>query len=358
MNFDLSEDQRAFQAAVCAYLRAECPLSRALDACEPDGSDDFGVWRGLMELGVGGVAVPEEHGGSGLGLLDLAVIAESIGRYAGVGPFFEHAVATYALQLSGDADLMRTWLPRLAVGDARATFAFAEGDNCWMPEDWRLANGAGSITGRKTMCPFADRADLIVVGLENGDLAVVDAANAGVQLTALPSVDGGRRLYEVDFDHAAVRPLGGQDLSARVVDVALVLLAADAFGGAARCLEMTVDYVMSREQFDRPIGEFQAVKHQLADMAIKVEPAVGLYWYAAYSFDREPSSATLAAALAKAHLTEVYADVSRRAVELHGGIGYTWDFGFHVWLRRALFDRNFLGTPARHRARVAALSNW
>jgi alkylation response protein AidB-like acyl-CoA dehydrogenase len=143
-----------------------------------------------------------------------------------------------------------------------------------------------------------------------------------------------------------------------VRDAALVLLAADAFGGASRLVEASVEYARTREQFGVVIGQFQALKHQLADMALEVEPARGLYWYAAHAFDHVPEEAERSAALAKAHVTDVFMQVARDAVEAHGGLGFTWECDVQIWFKRAMFDRAFLGSPSLHRERAATLAGW
>jgi alkylation response protein AidB-like acyl-CoA dehydrogenase len=180
-----------------------------------------------------------------------------------------------------------------------------------------------------------------------------------VRAEPIDGLDRTRRLDHIHFDAAGCERLPrGAAAAPRVRDAALVLLAADAFGGAARCLELAVGYAQTREQFGTTIAHFQAIKHQLANLALEVEPARALYWYAAHAWDHLPQESALSAALAKAHLTEVFLRTARDTVEVHGGIGYTWDCDVHFWLRRAVFDRAFLGDPALHRARVAELSGW
>ncbi|VXD04379.1 Acyl-CoA dehydrogenase [Pseudomonas sp. 9AZ] len=355
MRFDLDEQQRAFQDAVVDYLRAECPMNRAL-APHESAEVDFALWRGLMELGIGGMAVPEEYGGLGLGLLDLAVVAEPVGRYAMPGPFFEHALATLAITVSGTEEQKAKWLPMLVTGELRATVALAEGKGQWAADTWTL-DGDQQLSGRKQYVLHAEGADLIVVGLKGGALGVVEGNAAGIELTTVPSTDAGRRLAHLQFNHVAFERLA-LPVGESVVDAGLILLAADAFGGASRSVQLAVEYSKEREQFGQAIGAFQAVKHQLADMALMVEPCVGLYWYAAYMFDTAPMAAHEAAALAKAHITEVYPKIARRMIEAHGGIGYTWEYGAHVWLKRALFDQAYLGMPQAHRAHIATMSGW
>jgi len=363
MRFDLDEQQRAFQTAVAEYLEAECPMERALAAHEEvDGNADggvpadLGIWQGLMQLGIGGMIVPEEHGGLGLGLLDMAVVAEPIGRYAAPGPFVEHALATLALVIAGNDEQRAMWLPALASGEKRATVALAEDKGDWSADRWTL-DGA-TLTGTKHYVLHAEGADLIVVGLAGGALGLVCGDAKGLSISAVPSTDAGKRLSTLTFVDVAVEVLPVV-AGARLVDAGAILLAADAFGGASACVDRAVSYAKEREQFGQPIGAFQAIKHQLADMALAVVPTVGLYWYAAHAFDtRDFIAASEAASLAKSHLGELYPPIARRMIEAHGGIGYTWEYGDHVWLKRALFDQNYLGSPRQHRLRVAELAGW
>lgn len=355
MRFDLDEQQLAFQQGVADYLEAECPVSRAL-APHDSGKPDFGLWQGLMQLGIGGIMVPEEFGGLGLALLDLAVVIEPIGRYAAPGPFLDHALGTLALVLAGTSEQKARWLPALASGEKRATIAFAEGKDEWFADQWTLEAGA-RISGSKHHVPHAEGADLIVVGLAGGRLGLVEGGAAGLAIVPTLSTDAGKQLCTVNFQDTPLEILD-EPQGARLVDAGLVLLAADAFGGASNAVNMAVDYAKEREQFGRKIGSFQGLKHQLADMAITVEPAVGLYWYAAHCWDTEPEKAPLQAALAKSLICENYARATRRMIEAHGGIGYTWEYGAHVWLKRALFDQAFLGSPRALRERAADLAGW
>lgn len=355
MKFDLSEDQLALRTAVADYLADTCPMPVTLAAHEAPARDRE-IWEGLMALGVGGVNIPAEHGGMGLGMLELAVMAEAVGRFAAPGRFFPHALATQALILSSNEAEKAEWLPKLASGEALATVALAEGAQRWLAEEWTMA-AADTLTGRKLYVPVADEADLFIVGVEGGGLVLVEAGAAGVAIAAMPTLDGGRPLFEVTFDNSPCRMLADAD-GARLCDAGLILLSADAVGGASYCVDSSVDYAKEREQFGRQIASFQAVKHQLADMAVEVEPTVGLFWHAANIYDENSLESAQFSALAKAHLTDLYAAMARRMIEMHGGIGYTWEFAAHVWLKRSVFDRAFLGTPSYHRARYAQLAGW
>jgi alkylation response protein AidB-like acyl-CoA dehydrogenase len=355
VRFDLDDEQRAFQSAISEYLHAECPLERAL-APHTTHEADFEIWRGLMGLGLGGVMVPQAYGGLGLGLLDLAAATEPIGRHAVPGPFLDHALATLSIVLAGNDAQKACWLPRLADGSARGTVALAEGKGKWTADCWTLRTGT-RLSGAKQHVLHARGADLIVVGLEGGQLALIEGTSSGIEMRPIPCTDAGKQLSHVAFHDVPCDPLP-EPLGRRLVDAGLILLAADAFGGASKCLNLAVSYAKEREQFGRPIGSFQALKHQLAEMALMVEPTIGLYWYAAHAFDQEPDAAPQAAALAKSHITEIYPKIARRTIEAHGGIGYTWEYGIHVWLKRALFDQAYLGMPHAHRTRIADMAGW
>lgn len=359
MNFGLSEEQELLQQTVRQYMDNESPVSRVRELFDGDAAYDPAAWKGLCELGIAGLMVPEEHGGAGLGMVDLALVAEVLGHAAFAGPFLGHALAVVAL-LEGGSDAQKAkWLPRLSAGDALGAVAFGEDDGHWSPGEWTASVSDGAVSGVKEWVPGGAGADLLVVGVAGGELVLVDGSAAGVSIEPVDSMDRTRRCDRVTLDGAPCEALGGGLATAeRVRDAALVLLAADAFGGATRLLEMTVAYAQTREQFGQTIAHFQAVKHQLANMAVEVEPARGLYWYAAYAWDDLPDESARAAAHAKAHITDRFMDVSREAVELHGGIGFTWECDVQFWFKRAMFDRTFLGAPAVHRERAAELGGW
>lgn len=338
MKFDLSDEQRDLQATVRDYLETRFPMSRVRAVIDTGaGGDD--IWQGLMEMGIGAVVTPEEYGGLGLGALDIAVVMETVGYCAAPVPILGHVLGILALTHAADAEQRERWLPDLASGRRRASVIF----------DQRAAGL--DIAGSDVLITHND-----------GKLSLVEM-DSTVTVEHLPSIDSTRTLSRVDVDGAARQLLpGGAEIANWLNDVALTLLAADAVGGATRCLDMTVDYVSVREQGGAVVGSRQAVKHQLADLALRVDPSRGLYWYAAHLLDQDSSrssrEAARAAALAKAHTTERYVEAGRTAVSLHGGIGYTWECDVHIFLKRALIDRQYLGDPHRLYARVADLSRW
>ena len=358
MNFDLSDEQELLQDTVRQFAANECPPNRVRAIFDGDEGHDPELWKGLVELGLGAIAVPDEFGGAGLELLEQALVAEALGGAALPGPFLGHSLAGLAILWGGSDTQKKTWLPKLASGELLGTVAFAEGDERWQPNEWALAAGP-TLSGVKSATPFGAHADLVVVGTAGGGLAVVERGARGLAVQPLPGVDRTRRIAELRFENTPCESLpGGVAASARVRDAGLVLLAADAFGGAQRLLEMSVEYAKTRQQFGVTIGSFQGLKHQLANLAVEIEPARGLYWYAAHAFDHVREESERTAALAKAHLTHVYMQAARDSVEAHGGIGFTWECDVQIYFKRAMFDRAFLGTPAIHRERAAALAGW
>jgi alkylation response protein AidB-like acyl-CoA dehydrogenase len=360
MKFDLDETQRDIVGNIDDLMTRKFPLASVRRVVDGDSGgaalvDD--LHAALADMGVFGLAVPEEHGGAGLELLDVAVVAERLGYAAAPGPFLGSVLATYAIVLGGTAEQQTSWLPGLASGSLRAVYAACEGDS------WDPARSTFSLDGRLQgvkdwVLDAPGDVDLLVVSTAEG-LTVVPGGANGVHRSPLRDLDLTRAMSRIRFESVDHEPLtGGVALSQRVRDAARVLLAADAYGGASRCVELAVEYAKTREQFGVPIGAFQAVKHQLADMDLAVEPAQGLYWYAAHAFDRVPDDRARFAALAKAHLTDRYVEVARRLVEIYGGIGFTWECDAHVYLKRAVLNRAQFGAPLALRAEVAAATEW
>ena len=355
MNFDLTEEQIMLQDTVGQAMQNECPVTHLRTVFDGDSGHDAGLWKTLAELGVVGLAMPEEYGGAGLEILDLAVAAETLGYHAAPGPFLGHVLAGLAIAESGSAEQKEKWLPGLASGDKIGTVALAEEDGRWHADQWRLAAGS-TLSGRKEFVPSADVADVVVVGLSGGRLGVVEADAPGVSMEVVDGADLTRRFQHIDFDSTPCELLGEGGAAARIRDVGRVLLAADAFGGSQRLLEMCVEYAKTREQFGVTIGHFQALKHQLANMALDVEPNRGLYWFAAYAQDHAQEEAERIAAISRAHITDRFMQVARDAVEAHGGIGFTWECDVQIWFKRAMFDRAFLGSLVEDRERSLELA--
>ncbi len=362
MNFGLSEEQELLKSTIRRFLEEQCPTTRVRRVMESPNGHDPQLWQGLVDLGVAGLNTPSDFGGSGLELLDLALAAEELGYAATPGPFLANVLATVALLEGGDDEQRSAWLPKLAAGEALGTVALGEADDQWAPATYRTEADGGKLSGSKAMVPSAAVADIIIVAAIGGagpGLWLVEKNAPGMQVRSLKVVDMTRPLDAVLFDGTPAMKLAGAETALqRVIDAGCILIAADAFGGARRCLEMAASYATQREQFGQVIGAFQAVKHQLANMATDLEPAMSLYWYAAHAYDRIPDKSERHAAMAKALLTDVFDRCARDSTELHGGIGFTWEFDLHLWFRRSIFDRSFLGEASYHRARAADLAGW
>ena len=361
MNFGLSDEQVLLQKTLRRFHEESCPTTRVRAVMESASGHDPALWAEYANLGVPGLVIPAEHGGSGLELLDLALAAEELGYAAAPGPFLAVAMATVALLESGDDGECRRWLERIASGAAIGTIAFGEEGSSWSPEDVKTEARDGRLRGTKPLVPYASVADFLVVAARDADgpgLWLVERGAPGIEIQPLRVVDQTRRLESLELRDAPGRRLGGFPGLRRSLDAGLVLLAADAYGGSRRCLDMTVGYVMHREQFGQPIGAFQAVKHQLATLACDLEPSLSLVWYAAHAFDRIREESSRQAAMVKAHLGDLFDKVARDTTELHGGIGFTWEYDLQLWFRRSIFDRSFLGESGYHRLRAADLAGW
>ena len=327
MHFHLTEEQKAIQDAVRGTLAESWPMERIHAFADGDEDFDRASWDALMALGLGGMLAPD----SGMGLLDAALVCEVVGEAAAAGPLIGQLLAVAAVAASGKGDT-----EALASGTKVATL----------------------LHGGSAYAPSARAADLFLIVDRAGGIRLVPAAEATIE--PVKAADRTRPMSRVTIadDAGEILFTASDPMTARLADAALVLVAADALGGAQKVTDMSVAYAREREQFGQPIGRFQALKHQLAHMALDVEPARALVWYAAYAWDAQLPDAPRAAAMAKAHLCDVYVRATRAAVAAHGGIGYTWEYGLNYWFRRAMADRAWLGSPAEHRARAATLAGW
>jgi alkylation response protein AidB-like acyl-CoA dehydrogenase len=354
MHFHLTEEQIAIQDSVRGAL-ADCMGREQLHALV-DGEADFdrASWEVLCQLGLMGIAVPEEFGGSGLGLVDAALVAEVLGEAAAPGPYIGQLLTAMALVKTDNTAAREQYLNDISSGQQVACLAFGD---AWLPDAWSVTEENGSISGSVRFVQSASAANVFLVGLAGGGLALV-ANGDGVTVTPVKSSDRSRRLSTVEFENAQATVLmqPGDSGVDSIFDAGLVLVAADALGGARYCTDLSVAYAKEREQFGQQIGRFQALKHQLATMALEVEPSRGLLWYAAYAQDAQLADASHAASMAKAHICDRFVSVARAAIAAHGGIGYTWEYGLNIWHRRSLFNGAYLGSSSVHRARATDLS--
>ena len=378
MDFGLSEDQELLQQSAREFLARECPPTVVRQAAESPHGLSEGLERKITEMGWPGLLVPESEGGLGLGVLDMAILLCEFGRSAVPGPFlFSALLATAAIVKAGDRAQKKALLPKLVTGESAATLALLEEDDRIGPAGIHCrAQRSGSgyrLSGKKLFVPYAENADVLLTacrtagseGAAGVTLFLVDRHAPGLTVRPLETIDRTRRVSEVQLrnveverDHVLGRVGGGWGTLEAVLDLGAVGLAADALGGSERVFEMAVEYSKTREQFGRPIGSFQAIKHMAAEMAADIEPARSLLWYAAHAQDALPRAARRAASMAKASLCEIYSRASNRAVQMHGGIGFTWEHDLHFWFKRAKWNELAFGDPSFHRARVADLCGF
>lgn len=358
MKFNLTPEQEMLQESLSGYLRKNLPLPKLRALFDNAAGIDTKLWADLMEMGIAACAVPEEFGGLGLGYIELALCAEILGRYCVPSPFLGHILCIAAIAEGGTHKQKSRFLPKLAFGEMVGSVAFAENGAVWNPEDWRLSkkNNGQSL---KRFVPITQVCDVMVIGTEGGHLAVMEMKGTEPTTNSVDGIDRTRPLADVDFEDCDMEVLStDKNIAEFVRDLGLVLLSADSYGAGTQILEMSVEYANVREQYGSNIGQFQGLKYQLVEMASRIEPCRGLYWYAAYAIQFLPNERTRMAAIAKSHICEQSMTVSRDAVEAHGGIAFTWESEVHIWLKRAMFNYSFMGTSAEHRKRVSALSDW
>ncbi len=362
MKFELSDDQRLIDRSLRDYLADALPLDRVRAVAASRVGFDPDLWAGLCGLGVSGLLVREELGGSGLGLLDAAVVAEVLGNGAAPTPFIAaNVMAPFAIVATGSAQQQARWLPAIAKGEMRV--AVACGALSGATGTAELSRNSGRISGQVSGVLDGGGATHVLLFAPDGAAAIVALGSAGVELALQPTLDRTRPLARLVLDDAAVEPLAsaGDPLAVarRVVDAGRVMLAADTLGACQRMIDKAVAYAGERVQFGRTIASFQAVKHMCAEMVAALEPARSLVWYAAYIQDAggEEERRTMAT-LAKSHLAEVGRDIARVATEVHGGMGFTDLMGLHFWFKRIAFDRQVLGSPERCRQEAATVQGW
>ncbi|MDO8432286.1 MAG: acyl-CoA dehydrogenase family protein [Candidatus Binatus sp.] len=370
MDFGLSEEQLQLKDSARSFLSGECATTVVRKIMASDDGYPRDLYAQIAKLGWNGLIIPERYGGAGLGMLDMAMLLEEAGYAAMPGPFlFSSVLAASALINSKSDELKAKWLPAIAEGKAVGTVAIVEGAGSVDPADiWTLASKEGEgwlLNGSKMLAPYANVADFIIVAARAGTgshdlrLFLIETRDNGVKTRLLKNLDMTRRVSVVEMNCATAVMLEDSTTSfAHLLDVASVAIAADSLGGTERALEMAVDYSKVREQFGKPIGSFQALKHAAAEIVADLEPARSLLWYAAYALDSGAANASRFAAMAKARLSEVYSRASDRAVLMHGGIGFTWEHDMHLWFKRARFNESYFGSPAYHRERVASLGGY
>jgi len=358
MDFGLSEDQLLLERSVRSFLADQVPIERVRELREKDCPNDRAVYRALAELGVTGVLVPEEQGGSGLSLLDAALVSEALGHAATPAPFLSSAVMAVVALTEVGGSQAEGWLGGIAAGDLVVGVAATELFSVREEAGVRLA--AGGLEGKAMMAVDAFGADLVCVAVDDETLALVKVDAPGVEIERLVTIDATRCTAEVLLSGVtpeAVFQDAGRAL-ARMLEAGRIVLAADVLGACESMVEQAVAYALQRKQFNRVIGSFQAVKHMCAEMIAEVEPARSLLWYAAHSFDSAPDEAPLTARHALAHLSEIGREIASVATQVHGGIGWTDEQNLHFWFKRIGNARHLLGGPEYLRDEAAALQGF
>src|SRR5258708_2067282 len=348
MNFDFSDEQRQLRDEARRFLTEKCPPRVVRAVLDGKASYDRELWKGLADMGFLGVAIPEAFGGSGAGHLELCVIAEEMGRALAPVPFSSTVyLAAEALQLAGSEGQKSKWLPAIASGSAIGTLALFEGSGNPSPQAIKLSAAKAVLDGVKKPVPDGAIADFAIVAARTASagretdisLFLVDLTSEGVEAKPLTNVDPSRGQAEITFRNCKAEPLGpaseGWSILSRVLDRAAVLLAFEQVGGADRALEMGRDYALDRIAFGRPIGSFQAVKHILADMYVSATLARSNCYYGAWALSTNASELPEAAAAARISATQAFQHCSKNNIQVHGGMGFTWEFDCHLYYRRS-----------------------
>lgn len=360
MNFEFSDDQKLLKDQARSFLADKCSsqeVRRILDGDEPFHPE---LWAGVAEMGWLGASIPEEYDGLGLGYLELCVIAEELGRAVAPIPFSSTVyLFAEAIMIAGSDEQKQKYLPKVASGEIIGTLAMSERAGAVTPKSIQSSVSGGALSGTKIPVPDGDIANHIIVAARTGSgndarsisLFVVDGDAAGVSRNNVDTVDPTRSHASITFDSADAEPLGeageGWSIIERVFDRAAVLFAFEQLGGSQAALEMGRDYSLERYAFGRQIGSFQAVKHKLADMYVATELARSNCYYGAWALSTDAPELPVAAATARVSATEAYHHCSKENIQVHGGMGFTWEFDCHLHYRRSKLLSLALGSQSR-----------
>jgi len=367
MKFKFSSEQKDFREFVRKFLESNSDTSKVRRAMESESGWDEAVWRQLCaEMEVPATCIPEEYGGHGFGVAELSILSEEMGRALYCGPFFGSVVmATTAIVESATEDAKAELLPKLAQGRSIAALAIAEASGSWRAEDVTAVasetHDSWVLIGEKSFVVDGMSADLLVVVARTGNgvsMFAVEASADGVTREALETLDPTRRLAKITFANAPARLISGDQPAEgainRALDSVLVCLANEMVGGAERLLESAVEYSKVRIQFGRQIGSFQSLKHKTADMFTDIELAKSAAYTMASAIDDGDENIPAYASMAKATASEAFMQAAAHTVQIHGGIGFTWENDTHLWFKRAKSNEVFLGRNALHRERMVA----
>ena len=353
MQFGLNESQEILRESARKFFAGECPIAKVRRLMETETAFDANLWTKLADQGYTGIIFAEEFIGVGLGIVELILLMEEAGRALLPGPFFSTvALAGSVLDAVASTEQKKKYLNPICRGEARSTVAFLEDSGSWDLADVHLSAANGKLKGQKLFVPDAAIADWIIVVARNG-IYLVDAHAPGVRVEPMLGMDLTRKLYSVHFDSAAAEKLGETSGLQRAFDIATTALAAEMVGGMQRTLEITVEYAKTRKQFGKPIGIFQAVQHQCVDMYLETESSRSAVYYAAWALQENAPDAATAVSIAKMYASDASRTVGNRGIQVHGGMGFTWENDIHLYYRRAKASETAFGDASFHRERLA-----
>jgi len=348
MQFGLSESQEFLKDSARKFFAGECPIAETRRLMETDTAYDATLWSKLTDQGYTGIIFPEAYGGVGLGKVELMLLMEEAGRALLPGPFFSTVVLSGSvLDAVGTPPQKKKYLEPICRGEVRATTAILEASASWNPRDARLSASNGKLTGEKLFVSDAAIADFIVV-VARGGVFLVESKAPGLKVSPMSGMDLTRKLYVVEFRNTPAEEIGSSNDLARAFDIATAALAAELVGGMQRTLDLTVDYA-------KPIGIFQAVQHQCADMYLETESARSAVYYAAWALEENSPDAATAVSIAKMYASDAARTVGNRGIQVHGGMGFTWENDLHLYYRRAKASETAFGDATFHRERIASM---
>ena len=355
MQFGLSESQQMLKDNARKFFVGECPMEEVRRLMETDTAYDANLWTKMAEQGYMGIIFPEEYGGVGLGKVELALLMEEAGRALLPGPLFSTvALAGAVIDSVANPELKKKYLAPICAGDARSTVAFLEFNASWNPADIQMAAANGHLSGEKLFVTDAAVANFMIVAASNGVFAV-PAKAAGMKITPMNGMDLTRKLYRVEFHNTPCEKIGDASAIGKALDVATMALVSEMVGGMQRTLDITVEYAKMRKQFGKPIGMFQAVQHQCADMYLETESSRSAAYYAAWALEENAPDASVAVSIAKMYSSDAGRNVGNRGIQVHGGMGFTWENDVHLYYRRAKSSETAFGDSTFHRERIARL---
>jgi alkylation response protein AidB-like acyl-CoA dehydrogenase len=353
MQFGLSESQQILKDTARKFFAGESPITAVRKAMETETAYDAALWTKLAEQGFTGIIAPEEYGGMGLGKVELILLLEEAGYALLPGPFFSTvALAGSVIDACGLPEQKKKYLGRIAAGQARSTVALVEAAGSWDPDSLKLSAASGKLSGTKLFVTDAAVADFIVVVARDG-VFVVDAKAPGLHIEPMKGMDLARKIYAVEFKNTPAEALGNAGGLAAALNVATAAICAEMTGGMQRALELTVAYAKTRKQFGKPIGIFQAVQHLCADMYLETESSRSAIYYAAWALEENTPDAATSVSVAKMYASDAARNVGNRGIQVHGGMGFTWENDIHLYYRRAKASETMLGDATFHRERIA-----